>query len=262
MDLPRNGFKRAIASGTPVGTWLGSGAPVTAEALGCAGFDFLVVDTEHTPLDPAGLVEVLRAVAATPAQAVVRPAWNDMVLIKRILDAGATTLLIPWVQNADEARRAVSYTRYPPEGVRGVASSHRGARYGLVPNYLQRAAEEICIIVQIETLAAVSHLEEIAAVPGVDSIFIGPNDLAASMGHLGNMPHPQVQEQMQRIAQTCRNLGKPCGTLAGTPEICARYLEYGYSWVAVGADIVFMLQRATDVLDHVRACVSGRQASA
>lgn len=258
MDLPKNGFKRAITTGTPVGTWLGSGAPITAEALGCAGFDFLVVDAEHTPLDPPQLVDVLRAVAATPAHAVVRPAWNDMVLIKRILDAGANSLLIPWVQNADEARRAVSFTRYPPEGVRGVASNHRGSRYGLVNNYLQTAAEEICIIVQIETLAAVDHLREIAAVPGIDSIFVGPNDLAASMGHLGNIPHEDVQRKLREIAQLCRDVGKPCGTLAGNAEVCARFLEYGYSWVAVGADIPFMVSRATEVLTQVRSSVAAR----
>ena len=258
MNLPQNGFKRAILAGTPVGTWLGSGAPITAEALGCAGFDFLVVDTEHTPLDPSQLVDVLRAVAATPAHAVVRPAWNDMVLIKRILDAGANSLLIPWVQNADEARRAVTYTRYPPEGVRGVASNHRGSRYGLVKDYLKTAAREICIIVQIETLAAIDHLREIAAVPGIDSIFVGPNDLAASMGHLGDIPHQDVQRRLRDIAQLCRDLGKPCGTLAASPEICTRFLEYGYSWVAVGADIPFMVSRATEVLQQVRSSVAAR----
>jgi 2-dehydro-3-deoxyglucarate aldolase/4-hydroxy-2-oxoheptanedioate aldolase len=219
-----------------------------------------VVDTEHTPLDPPQLVDVLRAVATTPAQAVVRPAWNDMVLIKRILDAGAQTLLIPWVQNADEARRAVTYTRYPPEGVRGVAGNHRGSRYGLVKNYLQTAAGEICIIVQIETLAAADHLREIAAVPGIDSIFVGPNDLAASMGHLGDIPHPDVQAKLREIAELCRSLGKPCGSLAANPDTSARFLEYGYSWVAVGADIPFMVSRATEVLGHVRSLVKARPA--
>ncbi len=175
MDLPINHFKRAIASGrTPLGAWLGSGAASTAEALGCVGFDFLVVDMEHTPIDTPQMIDILRAIAGTPAQAIVRPPWNDMVMIKRALDAGAQSLLLPFVQNADEARRAVSYTRYPPEGVRGVAGTHRGSRYGTVPNYLKRASEEICVIVQIETLPALDKLDEIAAVPGIDSIFIGP----------------------------------------------------------------------------------------
>src|SRR5436305_838410 len=220
MDLPINGFRRAILSGTPIGTWLSSGAPVTAELLGHVGFDFLVVDMEHTPLDPPQLVDVLRAVAATPAQAIVRPPWNDMVLIKRVLDSGANSLLIPYVQNADEARRAVSFTRYPPEGVRGVASGHRGSRYGLVSDYLGKAAQEICIVVQIETLAAASHLREIAAVPGIDSLFVGPNDLAASMGHLGDIPHADVQQKLADIARACRDAGKPCGILAPNSETC------------------------------------------
>jgi 2-dehydro-3-deoxyglucarate aldolase/4-hydroxy-2-oxoheptanedioate aldolase len=259
MDLPVNGFKRAIVTGSPVGAWLSSGAPVTAEALGCAGFDFLVVDTEHTPLDPPQMVDVLRAVAATKAEAVVRPAWNDMVLIKRALDAGATTLLVPFVQDADDARRAVSSTRYPPEGVRGVAGAHRGSRYGTVPNYLQRAGGEICVVVQIETLAAVDHLREIAAVPGVDSLFVGPNDLAASMGHLGDMEHADVQRKIIEIAAACRDLRKPCGTLGATPEIARRYVEYGYSWIAVGSDIGFMVGRGSEVLAQMRG---GARASA
>jgi 2-keto-3-deoxy-L-rhamnonate aldolase RhmA len=225
MDLPVNHFKRAIASGrTPVGTWLSSGSPAAAEAMGCVGFDFLVVDTEHTPVDLPQMVELLRAIAGTPAQAIVRPPWNDMVMIKRVLDAGANTLLIPFVQNADEARRAVAHTRYPPDGVRGVAGTHRGSRYGTVPNYQKSAANEICVIVQIETLAALAQLEAIAAVPGVDSIFVGPADLSASMGHLGDMGHPAAQEKLAFAAAECRRLGKPCGIVGGTPEIVAKFL--------------------------------------
>ena len=257
MDLPVNHFKRAIGNSTPVGAWLSSGAAVTAEALGYAGFDFLVVDCEHTPLDPPQMADVLRAIAGTPAQAVVRPPWNDMVLIKRAMDAGANTLLIPFVQNADEARRAVSYTRYPPEGVRGVAGTHRGSRYGTVPNYLQTAGTEVCVIVQVETLAALQRLPEIAAVPGVDSIFVGPNDLAASMGHVGNMPHPEVQERMAHAARECRRLGKPCGTLGPTPDVVAQYLAYGYSWVAVGSDLAFMVGRGQEFMTKVRASIAG-----
>ena len=198
MDLPVNQFKRALASArTPIGAWLVSAAPSTAEALGCIGFDFLVVDMEHTPIDMQQLVGILQAIAGTPAQAIVRPPWNDMVMVKRVLDAGAQSLLLPFVQSADEAARAVAFTRYPPAGVRGVAAAHRGSRYGTVPNYIQRAHEEICVIVQIETPAAFAQLEAIAAVQGVDSIFIGPNDLAASMGHPGDMGNPAVQDKLR-----------------------------------------------------------------
>jgi len=256
MDLPVNHFKRAIASGKrPVGTWLSSGSPATAEALGCAGFDFLVVDTEHTPIDVPQMTEILRAIAGTPAQAIVRPPWNDMVMIKRLLDAGAQSLLLPFVQDENEAKRAVASTRYPPAGVRGVAGTHRGSRFGTVPTYMKSAASEICVIVQIETLAALARLEAIAAVDGVDSIFVGPNDLAASMGHLGDMNHAAVQEKVAFAAKECRRLGKPCGIIGGTPEVVATYLDYGYSWVAVNSDVGMMVGRAQDFLAKVRAKV-------
>lgn len=253
MDLPINQFKRAITSGrTPLGAWLGSGAASTAEALGCAGFDFLVVDMEHTPIDTPQMIDILRAIAGTPAQAIVRPPWNDMVMIKRALDAGAQSLLLPFVQNAEEARRAVAYTRYPPDGVRGVAGTHRGSRYGTVPNYLKRASEEICVIVQIETLPALGQLDEIAAVPGIDSIFVGPSDLSASMGHLGDITHDAVQGHLADAAKACRRAGKPSGIIGPTPEMVARFIDYGYSWVAIGSDMGFMVGRAQEYLSRFR----------
>ena len=254
MELPVNHFKRAILSGTPAyGVWLVSGAPANAEALGCSGFDFLVLDTEHTPIDTTQVAEILRTIASTPASAVVRPAWNDMVIIKRLLDAGAQSLLIPFVQNAEEARRAVSYTRYPPDGIRGVAGVHRGSRYGNVPNYAKLVANELCVILQIETLAALDHLPAIAAVPGVDSIFIGPADLSASMGHLGDMGHQAVQDKLREGAQRCRELGKPCGIVGPNPEQVRRYLDYGFSWVAINSDIGMMVSRATEWLGQVKS---------
>jgi 2-dehydro-3-deoxyglucarate aldolase/4-hydroxy-2-oxoheptanedioate aldolase len=259
MDMPVNQFKRAILAGTsvPYGVWLVSGAPATAEALGSAGFDFLVVDTEHTPIDPPQVADVLRTMAGTPASAVVRPAWNDMVLIKRLLDTGAQTLLIPFVQNAEEAKRAVAYTRYPPDGVRGVAAVHRGSRWGNVPNYQKAAAAEICVIVQIETAAAVEHLPAIAAVPGVDSLFIGPADLAASMGHLGDFNHPDVQAKIRHAVELCRKAGKPVGTVGPNPEMVIRYLEYGFTWIAINSDIGMMVGRATEWLGKVKAGAPG-----
>ena len=215
MDLPANLFKRAITSGkTPVGTWLMSGAPSTAEALGCAGFDFLVVDMEHVPIDVGEMIGLLRTIAGTPAQAIVRPPWNDMVMVKRAMDAGAMSLLFPFVQNADEARRAVAYTRYPPAGTRGVAGTHRGSRYGAVTDYLKRANDEACVIVQIETPAALERLPEIAAVPGVDSIFVGPGDLSASMGHIGNIGHADVQAKLARRPPRAGSSASPAASSA------------------------------------------------
>jgi 2-keto-3-deoxy-L-rhamnonate aldolase RhmA len=249
VDLPLNRFKRAIVSDrTPVGVWLSGGGPAAAEALGCVGYDFLVVDMEHAPLDVPQMIEVLRAIAGTATEPVVRPPWNDMVMVKRVLDAGAQTLLFPFVQNADEARRAVAATRYPPEGVRGVAGTHRASRFGTIDDYVRRANAEICVIVQVETLSAFERLEEIASVPGVDSIFIGPSDLSASMGRLGDAGHPEVQEKLRSGAQACRRLGKPCGIVGANPEMVRRFLDYGFSWVAMSSDLGLMVGRAQENL--------------
>jgi len=247
MDLPVNHFKRQLGEGRTIfGAWLCSGAPSTAEALGCAGFDFLVVDMEHTPIDTPQMQEILRALAGTPAPGVVRLPWNDMVMVKRALDGGAQSLMLPFVQNAEEAKRAVAYTRYPPDGIRGVAGSHRASRYATVPDYLRNAASELCVIVQIETLSALEQLPQIAAVPGIDSIFIGPSDLAASMGLLGDIGNAAVQEKLKQGAQACRQLGKPCGIIGTTPDLVAKFIDYGYSWIAIGSDMGFMVGRGQE----------------
>jgi len=199
MDLPVNRFKQAIESThTPIGTWLVSGAASTAEAMGCAGFDFVVLDMEHTPIDMAQYVEILRTIQGTPAGVITRLPWNDMVTVKRVLDAGAQALMFPFIQNEDEARRAVSYTRYPPDGVRGVAAVHRASRHGTVASYHRQAASQLCVVVQIETIAALERIPAIAAVPGVDSLFIGPADLSASMGQLGNITDARVLAKLEK----------------------------------------------------------------
>ena len=254
MDMPVNKFKRAINEGRmQLGAWLVSGAPSTAEALGCAGFDFLVVDMEHTPVDTPEMIEILRTIAGTPAQAMVRLVWNDPVWLKRVLDGGAQTVLLPFVQTAEEAQRAVAATRYPPDGIRGVAGNHRGSRFGTVPDYLKNAASELCVMVQIETVKGFDNLAAIAAVPGVDSIFIGPSDLAASMGLLGDVGNPAVQEKLKAAAKQLRQLRKPCGILGMNPEMTAQFIGYGYDWVAIGSDMAFMVGRAQEVLGKARA---------
>ena len=253
MDMPKNTFKQALREGRIVyGTWLMSGAPSTAEALGCAGFDFLVVDMEHVPVDTPEMIEILRTLAGTPAQAVVRLPWNDMVMVKRALDGGAQNVMMPFVQNADEARRAVSYTRYPPEGIRGVAAMHRASRYATIPNYLKAAGDAISVTVQIETLSALAQLSEIAAVPGVDSIFIGPGDLSASMGFLGDIGCAEVQEKLKEAAELCWHLKKPCGIVGPNPEMVGKFLEYGYTWVAVASDMGLMVGRAQEWLGKLK----------
>lgn len=253
MDLPRNAFKHAIAAGRTIyGAWLMSGAPSTAEALGCAGFDFLVVDMEHVPVDPPQMIELLRAVAGTNASPVTRVPWNDAVMAKRALDAGAQTLLFPFVQDAREAARAVEATRYPPDGIRGAAGVHRASRYGTVPDYFRVAASEICVAVQVETRAALDEIEAIARVPGVDTIFVGPADLSASMGLLGDAAHADVQAKLAHAAQVCKRLGKPAGIIGPNPDMVARYVGYGYSWVAIGSDMSMMMGRAQEWLGQAR----------
>ena len=220
--------------------------------MGCAGFDFVVLDMEHTPIDMAQFVEILRTIQGTPASVVARLPWNDMVMVKRALDAGAQSLMFPFIQNADEARRAVSFTRYPPDGIRGVAAVHRASRQGTVANYHRQAAGEICVIAQIETLAALEQLPAIAAVPGIDSIFIGPADLAASMGHLGNITHPDVMAKLHAGAQACHTAGKPVGIVGPNPDVVAQFLGFGFTWVAMASDLGMMVGRAQEWLGKLR----------
>lgn len=253
MDMPVNTFKRALAQrSVPLGTWLMSGSQSAAEALGCLGFDFLVVDMEHVPIDIPHAMTLLQAIAGTPAQAVVRLAWNDPVLVKRALDIGAQTLMFPFVQSVEEAQRAVAATRYPPAGTRGFAAVHRGSRYGTVSDYARRANDEACVIVQLETREAIAQLEAIAAVPGVDAIFLGPGDLAATSGCIGQIGHADVQAQLRACGEACKRLGKPIGTVGPTPEMVQQFIEYGYTFVAVASDMGMMIRQASDFLGRLR----------
>ena len=177
----------------------------------------------------------------------VRPAWNDVVILKRLLDVGVQTLLVPFIQSAEEAARAVAATRYPPRGIRGVASVHRANRYGRVPEYFARADDEMCVLVQLETRAAVEALEEIAAVDGVDAVFIGPSDLAASLGYLGNNAHPEVRETIERACRRAQAIGTPIGILAPIESDARAYLDMGFAYVAVGSDVV-VLRKGCDAL--------------
>lgn len=238
MKAPVNEFKRRLLAGEPLdGLWFSSCSPVLAEALSLVGFDWMLFDTEHSPVDVAGVQPLLQAAAAGTTNAVVRPAWNDKVLIKRLLDIGAQTLLVPFVETAEEAAAAVAATRYPPHGVRGVAGATRASRFGFATDYFARANDEICVLIQIETQAAMARLEEIASVPGVDGIFIGPSDLGASMGHLGNPAHPDVQAVLEDAANRLKAVGKPAGILATKVEDAMRYRDWGYAFVAGGTDL-------------------------
>src|SRR6266404_319553 len=212
MNTEANSFKQAILEGRPqIGLWSSLCSNVAAEVIASAGFDWILVDTEHAPNELPMVFSQLQALVGGTAAPVVRPAWNDMVLVKRLLDVGAQNLLIPYVQTVDEARAAVAATRYPPQGIRGVAVTHRANRFGRVKDYFKRANEEICLLVQIETGLALQNLEDIAAVEGVDGLFIGPSDLAAALGHLGENNHPEVRAAIEDAFKRIRKAGKAPG---------------------------------------------------
>jgi 4-hydroxy-2-oxoheptanedioate aldolase len=248
MELPPNGLKRAFREGrAQIGLWSQLTSPIAAEILARSGFDFLVVDTEHAPNDLPQVLAQLQAMAGGTASPVVRVAWNDAVLFKRLLDVGAQTLLVPFVENEDEARRAVAATRYPPAGIRGIAVATRASRYGRVTGYLARAHEELCVLVQIETRAALAKLESIAAIEGVDGLFIGPSDLSADLGHIGDAGHPDVRAAIDGAIRRIRATGKVAGILAPVEADARHYLEKGCLFVAVGSD-VGLLARQSEAL--------------
>ena len=222
-EMQTNAFKRAIAQGQlQIGLWSSLCSNIAAEVISDSGFDWILLDTEHSPNEIPDLVTQLQAVQRGTATPIIRPAWNDAVMAKRALDIGAQTLLFPYVQNVEEAKRAVASTRYPPQGIRGVSVAARASRYGRVPDYLTKANDEICVLVQVETRAALDQLEAIAKVDGVDGVFIGPSDLAASLGRLGNPQHADVQSAMQDAVKRLKAIGKPAGILTGNEEEARR----------------------------------------
>jgi 4-hydroxy-2-oxoheptanedioate aldolase len=245
MEMPRNAFKHAIANGKlQIGLWCSLCSNTTAEIVSHSGFDWLLLDTEHSPNEVPDVLSQLQAVQSGTASAIVRPAWNDMVLIKRYLDIGAQTLLIPFVQTPDEARAAVAATRYPPAGIRGITGSGRASRYGRVKDYLKDASSEICVLVQVETKSALDQIEKIASVEGIDGVFIGPNDLSASFGHIGNWGHADVQAALKDAVTRLKKINKPAGILTPNEEEAKRFIDWGYTFVAVGADLGLLAKNA------------------
>src|SRR5882672_10127663 len=248
MEMPVNLFKKAIREARPqIGLWCSSCSNITAEAIAGAGFDWILIDTEHSPNELPMVFSQLQALVGGTAAAVVRPAWNDMVLMKRLLDVGAQNLLIPYVQTPEEARAAVAATRYPPEGVRGVAVTHRANRYGRVKDYFKRANDEICVLVQIETRLALQNLEAIAAVEGVDGLFIGPSDLAAALGHLGENNHPEVRAAIEDAFARIGKAGKAPGILTPVEADARHWLSHGCVVLAVGSDIGLLARQSEEL---------------
>ncbi len=245
---PGHGHQRV-----PLGTWVMSASPLVVEAVGCAGFDWVVIDMEHSPVEIGGVAQMLQALGTTKAAPIVRVPWNDTVVIKRVLDAGAQTVIVPFVQDAAEARRAAAALRYPPRGVRGVVGTSRANRFGTQRVSLEAANEGVALIVQLESPRALDALEDIAAVDGVDALFVGPADLSAGMGLGGDPAHPDVMKALVGAAARAQALGKPIGTLAGTPEVAAQVRAAGYDFVGIGTDLGWLVRSAQASLTALRS---------
>ncbi|MCC7347550.1 MAG: hypothetical protein IT538_09160 [Variibacter sp.] len=234
-----NALKQKLLAGKKVvGCWSMIGSPVVTEILGLAGFDFLLIDQEHGLGDPTSLVAQLQAINTTPATSVVRIPWNDHVYIKRVLDAGVEGIMVPSIETAEEARAAVAACLYPPAGRRGAASSSaRASGYGTAPDYVATCAENMLLVLQIESAKAVENIDAICAVPGVDVVFIGPHDLSGTVGQLGNLKHPEVAALIARAEARIKAHGKPMGTVPHPGCTAMDMFARGYDFVNAGSDI-------------------------
>lgn len=249
MQIQPNAFRNALRAGqTQIGLWVGLADANAAEALAPCGFDWLLLDGEHAPNTVRTVLDQLRAVAPYPVHAVVRPVQGDVALIKQYLDVGAQTLLVPMIDTAEQAALMVRAMRYAPEGMRGMgAALARASRWNQVDDYLNRANDEMCLLVQAETTLAMSNLAQIAAVDGVDGVFFGPADLSASMGYRGQAGHPEVQKAILDGINTVRAAGKAAGVLMANRQMAQSYLEAGAQFVAVGVDTTLLVQAATEL---------------
>ncbi len=246
MNLPINTFKRALKNKQQqIGLWSHLCSNISTEILAECGFDWLLLDMEHSPNELPDIVSQLQAMKGSNTAPIVRPPWNDMVALKRLLDVGVQTVLIPYVQTEQEARDAVAFCNYPPHGVRGFAGAPRASHYGRVKDYAKRAHEEICVLVQVETMEGIANLEAIANVPGIDGVFIGPGDLSAAMGHLGNPKHPDVVKAVVAAFQVILKCEKAPGVLIGDETLAKHFAENGGLFVAVGADQNLLRDSAT-----------------
>jgi 4-hydroxy-2-oxoheptanedioate aldolase len=247
-QLPPNAFKQALREGrTQIGLWASLCSNISTEVIAGAGFDWILIDTEHAPNELPLVFGQLQALVGSGSAPVVRPAWNDMVLMKRLLDVGVQNFLVPYVQTPEEARAAVAATRYPPQGIRGVAVTHRANRYGRVKDYFKRANDEICLLLQIETRLGLQNLDAIAAIEGVDGLFIGPSDLAAAFGHLGNNGHPEVRAAIEDAFTRIRKAGKAPGILAPVEADARHWLSLGCTVLAVGSDVGLLARHSEEL---------------
>ena len=247
-------FKEQLRQRRPlIGLWQALANAYSAEVCARQGFDWLLLDGEHSPNSIETLLAQAQALAAFPVETIVRVAFGEPVVFKQYLDLGLHTLLVPMVESAEQARELVRATRYPPHGIRGVSSAtSRGANFGLDVDYLHNASDRITLIVQIESVRGLENVAEIAAVDGVDALFIGPSDLAASLGHLGEPLHPEVTAAIAEARQAIQDAGKPAGIFAVSPEHARAASAEGFAFVSVGTDIGLLISGARQVLNAVR----------
>lgn len=263
MPAPTNTFKQALKQGdtAQIGLWLGLANSYTAELLAGAGFDWLLIDAEHAPNDLQTILGQLQAIAPYPSHPIVRPPWPDAVRIKQILDLGAQTILAPMVETGEQAADVVAATRYPPQGIRGVGSAlARASGFNRMPKYLQTANDEICVLIQIETPKGVENLDAILATEGVDGVFIGPSDLSASMGYIGNPGHPEVQKVIEESIAKIVAAGKAPGILIADQALAQRYIELGALFVGVGTDTGLLMKSSNDLAAKFKANIEAPKA--
>jgi 4-hydroxy-2-oxoheptanedioate aldolase len=250
-----NHLKKAFADKrATIGLWQALATPYTAEICATAGYDWLMFDAEHSPNTLQTLLGQLQAVSGYPLEPVVRPPVGDPVIIKQYLDMGFRTLLIPMVDTAEQAKHLVAATRFPPGGIRGIASAtSRASGFGTNAKYLAETHKDLCVITQIESRTALDQIEAIAAVEGVDALFVGPGDLAGSLGHLGNPGHPDVRTAIENAISRIKATGKPAGIFATSAEAAKAYLALGVSFVSVGSDVGLLAAGARDLAARCRS---------
>jgi 4-hydroxy-2-oxoheptanedioate aldolase len=259
MNQLLNPFKKALNSGRlQIGLWHSLSSHLVVEILADCGFDWILIDTEHAPNELPMVLTELQAMSGGSAHPVVRPAWNDQVIIKRLLDIGAQSILVPYIETEEEAKRAVMSTRYPPQGFRGFASQARASRYGRIKGYHAAANAEICLLLQVETKRGLENLERIAGVEGVDGIFIGPGDLSAALGYLGQPNNPEVVKTIEGAIGRIKDCGKAPGILSGDPQLAQHYIEIGCLFAAVGSDIGLLANGAEQLARRFRSQNPGR----
>ena len=253
MEIRKNIFKQKISRfEKQIGVWSCLSNNIVAEILSVVGFDWIVIDMEHSPNDIQEVLTQLQIIQGYKAEPVVRVPWNEPVMVKRVLDMGAQSILFPYVENEEEAIAAVQATRYPPKGVRGVMSAARMNKYGTVKDYYTKAEHEICVLVQCETKKAIENISKIAAIEGIDGIFLGPSDLSASIGKIGQFEDEEVQSLIMQGLQDCKKNKKAAGILTAKIDYAKKYVSDGFTYVAVNSDTNLMARSAENLLKEFK----------